>query len=147
MYSPSGIRWMRRSAILLTRSGIFKTHTGNSRSGYSRLKHGGTTSRCLLWCRTKRATLGLTVIHSGIFFKKGAHTLGLAVFHSRREYIPQLDSEKTVKIWFLSTQKLYTSSILRYIYAILFFGLLINPCWYIMRVIYLRDFPNANIYS
>jgi hypothetical protein len=27
IYSPSGIRWMKRSAILLTRSGIFKTHT------------------------------------------------------------------------------------------------------------------------
>jgi hypothetical protein len=32
------------------------------------------------------------------------------------------------------------------IYALLFWAL-DNPCWYIMRVIYLRDFPHANIYS
>jgi hypothetical protein len=133
---PLGIGWMKRSAILLTRSGIFKTHTQGTPSGYSRLKHGGTRVSCLLWRRTKRAStrprwstvefssegaqttrprcttqrpsskqrepiLGLTVIHSGIssFFKKGARLPGLAVFHSGREYIPQRDADKTVKIW------------------------------------------------
>jgi hypothetical protein len=32
------------------------------------------------------------------------------------------------------------------IYALLLWAL-DNPCWYIVWVIYLRDFPHANIYS
>jgi hypothetical protein len=71
----------------------------------------------------KEPTLGLTAIHSGNFLQRGSPDYQASLFFTAAEMYPATGNQiKLSRYGFFSTQKLYTSSILCYIYAILFLG-------------------------
>jgi hypothetical protein len=165
---PWGLNgWKRRSAILLTRSGYFSTHNRELLIWIQYWNIGGAMFRYLLLCRIKRAfsrpycfsqcqisirrspdnqtSLYNTTVPSTW---QGEPTHWASLFFTTAENISRIGTQiKLSRYGFFSTQKLYTSHQYFVIYMRYYPGLLIDPCWYILRVIYYSASSHANIYS